>query len=439
MAGVSMNPRDVEALLHRILLTTLAATAGACTVIDTGGYDLPSCAAGDWRVDYLAGLMPAEAFDYVDLRRRDGFDAAPFEVVQSIGTPCLGANDPDSCLAQLAAVAPDAGFRIGQCVQICDEHAFVLTRGDAVEVVSSVEEALALLGPIDTPTEAVLRAGLAEYAVSCDDPERGGVREAGDGYEVLATRLTADCDPIETTLYRLGVGQDANVTELESEVVESESGACVGRRPSCLERNRARGRSALGAYFASVAHLEHAAAFAFGELARELVHHGAPRSLVARAERSRRDELHHTALMRRLARRLGGAPPRARAHSRPPRPLEEIALHNASEGCVRESFGALIGLWQARRAADSRVRQVMSRVARDELRHAAFSWELDRFARVRLGERVARRLDEARREALTHLAAEVERPVDPTLVRAAGLPARDAHRALFEGFARALG
>jgi hypothetical protein len=143
--------------------------------------------------------------------------------------------------------------------------------------------------------------------------------------------------------------------------------------------------------------------------------------------------------MRALARRFGGRPPLARAAARPTRSLEDIALHNASEGCVRESFGALVGLWQAERAADPLVRGTLRRVARDELRHAAFSWQLDRFARARLGKHSARRLDEARGDALAALGAEVDRPFDATLVAAAGLPTPAQHRALFEGFARSLG
>ncbi len=435
-----MRDRDLASSFQRIVLATLAATASGCGGIDTSGYAAIACAPGDYRPDYLSGLAPAQPYDYVELRRRESFGESPFtEVLQRSGEACSGASDREACLAELAALEPTEGFRIGQCVDLCEEFLFVLTRGDAVELVSSAEAALALLGPIDTPTEAVLRAGMAEYRVACDDPERGGVRAAGDAYEVLATRLTASCDPVETTLYRLGVSAGGDVTELESEVIESESGVCIGRRPSCLVRRRARGTTPVGAYLASAAHLESAAAIAFGELARELAHHGAPPGLVARARRSESEERRHTIVMRSLARRFGGRPIRARAASRAPRSLEEIALHNASEGCVRESFGALVGLWQAQAASDPALRAVMQRIARDELRHAELSLDLDRWARARLGRRCASGLDDARREATAELRREIERPFDPALVDAAGLPTPAQHRALFEGFERTLG
>lgn len=433
-----MRDRDLASSFQRIVLATLAASTAGCGGIDTSGYELPACASGDYRPDYLSGLAPADPYDYIELRRRESFSESPFtEVTQRSGEACSGASDRDACLAELTALEPTEGFRIGQCVDLCEEFVFVLTRGDAIEVISTTEAALALLGPIDTPTEAVLRAGMAEYYVSCDDPERGGVRAAGDAYEVLATRLTASCDPVETTLYRLGVSAGGDVTELESEVIESESGVCIGRRPSCHVRRRVRGTSPLGAYFASVAHLESAAAIAFAELARELAHHAAPSSLVARARRSQSDERRHALVMGALARRFGGRPVRARAAVRAPRTLEAIALHNASEGCVRESFGALVGLWQAHAARDPQVRAVMQRIAREELRHAELSLDLDRWARARLGRRFASRLDEARQEARRSLELELDEVFDPSLVTEAGLPTPTQHRALFDGFVRA--
>ncbi|MGH7436059.1 MAG: ferritin-like domain-containing protein, partial [Polyangiaceae bacterium] len=77
--------------------------------------------------------------------------------------------------------------------------------------------------------------------------------------------------------------------------------------------------------------------------------------------------------------RYGGIPRRPRVERGPVRPLEDIATENAAEGCVRETFGALIGIWQARFAGDPQVRRAMNGVARDESRHAALSWEVARW------------------------------------------------------------
>lgn len=53
-------------------------------------------------------------------------------------------------------------------------------------------------------------------------------------------------------------------------------------------------------------------------------------------------------ITRRLAARYGATAPRPRVERAPVRSLEDIAVENAVEGCVRETFGALVGAWQAR-------------------------------------------------------------------------------------------
>jgi hypothetical protein len=58
----------------------------------------------------------------------------------------------------------------------------------------------------------------------------------------------------------------------------------------------------------------------------------------------------------------------------PARSLEELAVENAVEGCVRETYGALTAIWQARTAKDPSVAAAVRRIARDETRHAALSW-----------------------------------------------------------------
>ena len=49
---------------------------------------------------------------------------------------------------------------------------------------------------------------------------------------------------------------------------------------------------------------------------------------------------------------------------------------NAREGCVRETFGALIAMHQAERAGDPIIRRAMRRIAEEETRHAELAWEV---------------------------------------------------------------
>lgn len=51
-------------------------------------------------------------------------------------------------------------------------------------------------------------------------------------------------------------------------------------------------------------------------------------------------------------------------------------MKSATEGCVRETLGVLIGMWQAPFARDPKARCAMARIARDEGRHAALSWQI---------------------------------------------------------------
>ncbi|MCY1008004.1 hypothetical protein OV079_21085 [Nannocystis pusilla] len=77
------------------------------------------------------------------------------------------------------------------------------------------------------------------------------------------------------------------------------------------------------------------------------------------------------------------------------RSLEALARENAVEGCVRETFGALVARYQASVAADEPLRRLFAAIAEDELDHAALAWDvatwlngqLDEAARARAGGR----------------------------------------------------
>jgi hypothetical protein len=194
----------------------------------------------------------------------------------------------------------------------------------------------------------------------------------------------------------------------------------------------------VGRVFAVVAELEAASVHAFGQLARELAVHRAPPAMVRVALRSRREEMRHARITGALARRFGGRPLAPRVRALAPRSLVEVAADNAAEGCVRETFGALVASLQARRADDPAVRRVMRSIAIDETRHAALSWELAAWAQARLQPAERRRVNAHAREAVAKLEHElcVEHPDDVHGI--AGMPRSDEARALFDGLQRAL-
>jgi hypothetical protein len=160
---------------------------------------------------------------------------------------------------------------------------------------------------------------------------------------------------------------------------------CTGRRTDAVLPGAAGELGSLGAVFAERAHLEEVSVHAFARLEAELRAHGAPPSLLRDVRRARRDEVRHTAMMTRLARRFGGGPRRPIALApREVRPLLAIAIENAVEGCVRETYGAAAGLIEARGSCDPEVRRAMTSIAADECRHAELSWDVARWMAPRL-------------------------------------------------------
>jgi rubrerythrin len=251
------------------------------------------------------------------------------------------------------------------------------------------------------------------------------------------------CEQLCNALSSYTPGQPCSVEARDSAGVPTELTCrvlflCEGRRPEgLLSDGSVEGRlSALGDFFARLFHLEAASVPAFERLAEELEAQGAPARLVRAARRSAGDEVRHARAMAELARRYGAPLPEVRVEPFRPRSLEALALENAIEGCVRETFGALVSGWQARTAGDSEVRHVMGPIAEEELRHAELSWAIDAWAARGLDAQARSRVQEARREALRTLEREVEErePLEE-LVQVAGLPSREAARQLLRGLA----
>jgi hypothetical protein len=207
----------------------------------------------------------------------------------------------------------------------------------------------------------------------------------------------------------------------------------AGRRPEGFDASpSASAGPPLGAFFAELARLEAASIDAFDRLRDELALHDAPDDLVRAAERARRDEVAHTRVMTRLARRHGGTATRVTRSPRRARPLAAIARENMVEGCIRETFGALVAAWQAARASDPEIAQALQGIARDELRHAALSWAVARFCDTRLGGAERDDIARAARAAIAELRTDAYRPLHPELVAIAGVPSGSDQRRMID-------
>jgi hypothetical protein len=174
-----------------------------------------------------------------------------------------------------------------------------------------------------------------------------------------------------------------------------------------------------------MAELEAAAVAAFRRLHQELAGLGAPREILARVRDATRDEIRHTRATRVLAGRDSKATTRGaerRLWKRKKRDVLSIAVENAREGCVRETYGALVAWHQAVHAADPEVRATMLAIADEETGHAALSIDIAAWLDQHLSTSERHRVDEERKAALLELNDELAAGVSPSLVTRIGLP-----------------
>jgi hypothetical protein len=422
-----------------------------------GSYD--PCVHGPGFPVRAEGLRLAAAADYVAVRTGFGnyrgrepapaperWTATRFDVESETGEACATATGAE-CASQVAH-HPDVLVQ-PHCPQACIERSVVTTRGDEVKRWATPDALRELLGPIDAPDDALMIATANGYDVSCpaqnevDSPlsPKGSreryVRSVEGGYELVASSYAATC-PVVVRLSTLSVSTAGAVQVLASKDFPSD-GVCIGRVPAGLtSRAAAQTRNAFGDHLAQCAHLESASVHAFVRLAEELRAHGAPPTLIERALEAARDEVRHAQVIAALARLHDGLPSEPEVDALPVRSLEEIARENAVEGCVRETYGAIVGAYQAERAADLPLRAAMRRIAADESRHAALSHAVHAWLMPQLDASARERIRDAQHAMLDALHGECTRDEDAAVRDQAGLPDARTARAMLAELAREL-
>ncbi|HEY0138429.1 MAG TPA: ferritin-like domain-containing protein, partial [Nannocystis sp.] len=236
--------------------------------------------------------------------------------------------------------------------------------------------------------------------------------------------------------HKLGVDAEGNIEIKCVEIVEH----CDGRSHICIgSRGVTAGADPVAAYFARAAHDEAASVYAFAALEQELAALGAPDDLLARVRAAAADEVRHAQAIARLAADRGGRckPPERRAFA--VRGALEIAIENAIEGCVRETWAALLAAHQAEHAQDPEIRAVMRTIAADEARHAELAWAIDRWLQGTLDLGGQARVASARAAAAASIVAGVAASEPATAcVAVAGVPDRASATRLCRGLAAAL-
>jgi hypothetical protein len=372
---------------------------GGYTTISTEGFDAFAC------TNLTPGALAALKVDSVELWQSLTF-TPPASPLETEGATCAGATNQTACLAAVEAAHGEPwdgtlSIRVVGPPGSAAER-LVTTKGDAVTLIDDYPTLKANLLPVDALEKLRFVARYATNGFRCEH-----VRRTDEGFELVGQATLSDC-PITTQRQLVRVAAGGDVTVLAGEVPVG-SGACAGRRPAGLGEQAVASAGALTRYLERQAYLEAASVEAFARLADELASFGAPSELVERARRAGDDEVRHHALLLALGRRFDpgfacSAPDVAPAKVRS---LFDLALENAVEGCVRETWGALLAHHQAARATDGSVRFACALIADDETRHAELSWATHRWLLGLLGEGERRAIDEAMARAADELFAEL--------------------------------
>lgn len=138
-------------------------------------------------------------------------------------------------------------------------------------------------------------------------------------------------------------------------------------------------RAALARFWEKNARAEHSSIAGFHRFALELLSHGAPPELVARAQAGAAQELHHAQLCFALAsayagRGIGPAAMQLGAQAPLAADLAQLAAWTLRDGAIGETIAALLAQEALEQATDPAVRAALATIVRDETEHAELAW-----------------------------------------------------------------
>lgn len=407
-------------------------TSGSSGVV-LSGFDVDVCTGTEYRPldgvtrsDGSAG--PHGGFEYMALREQyaSPADGKPF-IIAETGSACANALDRPTCEQELAAFRSEAGWQLLSIGKGPSGHRYIVyTTGDSVQGITSIADLRAFIAPAENAKDAALLATVSgKYRITCDGTKNAKKTGAGWELHVLSGDSCGAGTHIDEHVLEVTSAGDLDVKQTNL-VKEGDPNCAVGRRPKGLHpprdaRENAEG-DAVGCFFAEVAHLEAASVVAFERLAEDLAALGAPQELIDSALASRDDEIRHARMTAKVAKRFGGLPQAPRVERARTRSAVEIALENAVEGCVRETYGALIAHHQAAAASDSSIACIMHAIAEDETRHAGLAWDVAAWLEPQLAPEARREVEAARVQAIAELRANLASEPAPALRQVAGMP-----------------
>jgi hypothetical protein len=408
--------------------------------VDRTGFDLTLCEGSTYNP--VSGVTETSQVDYLEQRieQYNYTDAmlAPLTVLAKDGTACATATMKPVCTDKLGSMRTQAGWMTGDTggpAQIQQWEYLAYTRGDEVSSITTPEAVKTFVAPIDTVKDAALVLTAIGHRIVCDGRPNG--RKTASGFEII-TQSGYTCGGPGISENIVSVSTSGATAVLHSVIIKPADMMCaIGRRPEGLAKAMSGGEG-IGAFFATAAHLEAASVVAFERLAEELRAHGAPDDLVRDALRAAKDEVRHARATKNVAERHGAKVEDVCVDERPIRDLFAIAIENAVEGCVRETFGALVATYQAKKARDPMIARLMKQIAKDETRHADLAWRVAAWAQSLLDEEQRAYVVSMRTRAAAELRAALEIEPEAELMTAAGMPNAHDACALFDGVAAEL-
>lgn len=396
-------------VLRMTLLAALGASACTSRPLAEGGSGSEGTSNGSTEAETTEGptceddcVDPVEIADGV-VRCADGslnrVSAGEF-VPQITGDPCLGTEDEIACMSDAdcgdgfygtclssSYFDPFVGEEISQCRctyscandSECDEGEICL----APEAIGEGNTVPTCISAECTNNEDCGPCG--ECAIGAYDDGCGINRTVQCRTQDDACRADADCGEFE-----------ACFPFTNPDVWECHGGSCDIGRPLLVDgrarRAHPRARrdwrsplaftptpdAELADYWANIAALEHASVASFARFATQLLALGAPPRLLRATHAAARDEVEHAKLSYALASAYAGealGPDRLELEGVELRASwHELVDALIREACVGETLGVAEATSAAASATPPALRELLERIAADELRHAQLAW-----------------------------------------------------------------
>jgi len=425
-----MNSLANTKVLYRVLCGILGTAVSGCDIAVDPNALAPS---PDWEgvscdddrtIDLLSDLAPLEEIDGIVLAQT-GVQIGRYRRPAG-GKACINATDTELC-----------NQNIDDLTQSYSENIMIVTQGDTIQVLQTEADFQRILGDLDNKQKVFSWMHVHGLRLSCTF-EDSAVLDVANGqiWNGIYTQITSSCSPLIEERVRVKIdASDWSIVEFSRARIKEDEGACIGRKPpgqvNFLDVEIA-DISSIGNVLARHAAYEAASVIAFVHLKQELSFYNAPVAILKRIDKAIEDEKRHALQVEILAQRYDRQIKKFDVDATPIRNLEAIAIDNMKEGCIGETWGALVGLFQAEHAKDKVIATTMYLIAVDEVDHAALSWEIHDWITDQLSEEACLRVEFTKKAALASLRLKAERPVEQNLSLLAGFPEPQTSKVLVD-------